>query len=65
VVTQLAEKNDEFKENIEKQIKEAVKEFSLDDENSALSRLVKKVEDAQNRITDEFSRTTSTPQSTS
>jgi hypothetical protein len=55
VVTQLAEKNGEFKGNIEKQIKEAVKEFSLDDQNSALSRLVKKVEDAKDRITDEFS----------
>jgi hypothetical protein len=55
VVTQLEEKQGEFKGDIEKQIKEAVKEFSLDDENSALSRLVKKVEEAKDRITDEFS----------
>jgi hypothetical protein len=36
-------------------IDEAVKEFSLDKEDSALSRLVKKVEDAQKTISCEFS----------
>jgi hypothetical protein len=56
VVTQLEEKNGEFKSDIGKQIEAAVKEFSLDDKDSALSRLVKKVEDANDKITGEFSQ---------
>lgn len=39
---------------LEEQRKAVVKEFSLDDEGSALSRLVKRVEDAQKQITKEF-----------
>jgi uncharacterized coiled-coil protein SlyX len=55
VVAQLEATNGKFKGDIEKQIKAAIREFSLDDESSALSRLVKKVEEAKDRITDEFS----------
>jgi hypothetical protein len=39
---------------LEEQRKAVVKEFSLDNEQSALSRLVKRVEDAQKQITQEF-----------
>jgi hypothetical protein len=39
---------------LEEQRKAVVKEFSLDNEGSALSRLVKRVEDAQKQISKEF-----------
>jgi hypothetical protein len=47
--------NEVFTGDLRRQIDTAVGEFSLDDKDSALSRLVAKVEDAHTRITKEFS----------
>ena len=55
VVTQLKAANELFKGDTWMQIQEAVREFSLDDETSTLSRLVTKVEQAKDQITNEFS----------
>src|SRR5688572_25406315 len=55
MVTQLTENNGRLTGDLSSKIDEAIKEFSLDKDDSALSRLVRKVEAAQRTITDEFS----------
>ena len=55
MIVELTEKNGKLTGDLTSKIGEAIKEFSLDEENSALSRLVRKVENAQRTISKEFS----------
>jgi len=52
---EVAESQQKSTGDLQKQVQTVVKEFSLDEENSALSRLVQNVDRAQSRITREFS----------
>jgi hypothetical protein len=55
MLSELGERHGALEGRIEGRIAEVVGEFSLDDESSALSRLVRSVERAQRTITAEFS----------
>ncbi len=55
LVKELTEENGKLKEGLAEEIGNVVQEFSLDKEDSALSRLVKRVEIAEETITKEFS----------
>jgi hypothetical protein len=55
MIDRLTVKHGSLSKDLQDKIDAVVKEFTLDEENSALSRLVKKVEGAQQTITDEFS----------
>ncbi len=54
-ITELSDRQGQLSELLHGRINVLVREFSLDDENSALSRLVKNVDRAQQTITSEFS----------
>jgi hypothetical protein len=55
MLSELGERHGALEGRIEERIADVVREFSLDDESSALSRLVRSIERAQKTITAEFS----------
>ncbi len=54
-IEELTERQGTFSEDLHNKLDGLVKEFSLDEDNSALSRLVKNVDQSSKRITSEFS----------
>lgn len=54
MVNELTTNNSDFTKNMQGRIDEAIKQLSLDEEDSALNRLVKNVDNAQDTITKEF-----------
>ena len=54
MVNELTTNNGDFTKNMQGRIDEAIKQLSLDEEGSALNRLVKNVDNAQDTITKEF-----------
>ena len=55
MVVELTASNGDFTKNMQGRIDEAIKQLSLDEEDSALNRLVRNVDGAQQTITKEFS----------
>src|SRR5262249_30183733 len=55
LVEELSEKHTKLSQDLQGTVKEVVGEFSLDHEDSALSRLVRRVEQTQQQISGEFS----------
>ena len=55
LMIEITSKHGDFTKDMQGKIDEVAKQFSLDEENSALSRLVKNVDEAQKKITQEFS----------
>ena len=55
LIGEITAKHGDFSKSLDGKINDVVKEFSLNEENSALSRLVKKVNTAQETITQQFS----------
>lgn len=55
LIAQLTQGHGNLSKDLKEKIDEVIKEFSLDKKDSALSRLVKNVDEAQQKITSEFS----------
>jgi len=55
LISELTVESGRLKSNLTNEVEVIVKEFSLEKEDSALSRLMRKVEAAQQTITKEFS----------
>ena len=54
-IAELSKRHGDLSQELHVKIDKAVHEFSLDDESSALSRLVSRVDDAQRKIASQFS----------